>query len=94
MVRSHDQVCLDWLSEYLLCSDWLSHQLFLQVNGPDDSIVAHSEDKEEEEGQLSVTHLPHSSVVENWLPPIRKAVHQDVIIPAHARTHIRDFIYI
>lgn len=66
----------------MLCSDWLSHQLFLQVYGPDDSIVSHSEYEEEEEGQLSITHLPYSSVVKDGLPPIRKSIYQDVVIPA------------
>ena len=66
-------------------SDWLSHQLFLQVDGPDDGVVTHSEDEEEEEAQLCVAHLPHSSVVEDRLPPIRKPVDQDVVVPV--RTH-------
>lgn len=66
----------------MLSSDWLPHQLFLQVYGPDDSIVSHGEYEEEEEGQLSITHLPYSSVVKDGLPPIRKPVYQDVVIPA------------
>lgn len=65
-----------------LCSDWLSHQLLLQVNGPDDGIVSHSQNEEEEEAQLCVAHLPHPSIVKDWLPPIRKSVDQDVIVPA------------
>lgn len=62
-------------------SDWEPHQLFLQVNGPDDGVMSHGEYEEQEEGQLGVTHLPHSSIVKDWLPPIRKPVHQDVIVP-------------
>ena len=68
-----------------LCSDWLSHQLFLQVDGPDDRVVSNSEDHEEEEAQFRVTHLSHSSVVEDWLPPVRKPIHQDVIISVQAQ---------
>ncbi len=74
----------------MLCCDWLSYQLFLQVYGPDDSVVSYCKDEEEEEGQLSITHLPYSSVVEDRLPPIRKPVHQDVVVPAHMHvTHAR-----
>lgn len=83
--------CSDWLCVQL-CFDWPSHQLFLQVDGPDDSVVSHSEDEEEEEAQLSVTHLPHSSVVEDRLPPIRKSIHKDVIVPAQVQRQVR-FVY-
>lgn len=63
------------------------HQLLLQVYGPEDSVVAHGEDEEQEEGQLCVTHLPHSSIVKDRLPPVRKPVDQDVVVPAD--THLR-----
>jgi len=63
-----------------LCSVWMSHQLFLQVDGPDDSIVSHGENEEEEEAQLSVAHLPHPLVVEDRLSPIREPIYQDVVI--------------
>lgn len=43
--------------------------------------MAHSEDEEEEEAQLSVAHLPDTAVVEHGLSPVRKPVNQDVIIP-------------
>lgn len=46
------------------------HQLLLQVDGPDDYIVAHGQDEEEQEAQLPIAHLPHSPVVEHWLPPV------------------------
>lgn len=70
------------LAYCMLWTDCLSHQLLLQVYGPDDCIVSYGENEEEEEAQLSITHLPHSSVIENRLPPIRESIHQDVIIPA------------
>lgn len=71
-----------WVSaKGLLNSDWLSYQLFLQVNGPDDSIVPHSENEEKEEAQLCVAHLSDPSVVKDWLPPVGKPVHQDVVVP-------------
>lgn len=63
----------------------VTHQQLLQVDGPDDGVVADSDDDEEQEGQLAVAHLPHAAVVEDRLPPIRKSVDQDVIVPA--RTH-------
>lgn len=72
----------DWLPELLLFCDRLPHQLFLQVDGPNDGVVSHGEYEEEKEGQLSITHLPYSSVVKDWLPPIRKSIHKNVIIPA------------
>lgn len=59
------------------------HQLLLQVDGPENGVVSHGEDEEEEEGQLPVAHLPHSAVVEDRLPPVGEAVEQDVVIPAH-----------
>lgn len=70
------------MSACQLHSDWLSHQLLLQVNGPDDGIVSDSQNEEEEEAQLCVAHLPHPSVVKDWLPPIGKTIDQNVIVPA------------
>lgn len=69
---------------FLLSCNCPPHQLFLQVYGPDDSVMSHGEYEEEEESQLSVAHPPHSSVVKDWLSPIRKSVDQDVVIPADA----------
>lgn len=43
--------------------------------------MAHSEDEEEEEAQLSVAHLPDTTVVEHRLSPIGKPINQNVIIP-------------
>lgn len=59
-----------------------SYQLLLQVDGPDDGVVSHSEDEEEEEAQLRVAHLPHTAVQGEGVFPVRQPVHQDVIVPA------------
>lgn len=49
--------------------------------------MSHGEDEEEEEGQLCITHLPHSSIVKDRLAPVREPVHQDVVIPADVGRH-------
>lgn len=59
-----------------------TYQLLLKVDGPYNCIVTHCQNEEEEEAQLSITHLPNASIVEDRLPPVRQPINQDVIIAA------------
>lgn len=57
-----------------------AYQLLLQIDGPYNSIVTYSQNEEEEEAQLSITHLPNTSIIEDRLSPIWQPINQDVII--------------
>lgn len=63
---------------------FITYQLLLKVDGPYNCIVTHSQNEKEEEAQLSITHLPNTSIVEDRLSPIWQPINQDVVIPVKA----------
>lgn len=64
----------------LLYKQLITYQLLLKVDGPYNCIVTHGQNEEEEEAQLSITHLPNTSIVEDRLSPIWQPINQDVVI--------------